>query len=307
MNNRRKEYIKKAQELLGESQVLADSGSFAYQLQVSSLRGHLEELETYEAIHSIEGAYELVDVRMIARSFHAGSVPLNILAKSADEIRKMIGYAALRFIHGGIGRKRVPPSLYDELDLRLAGILPGSSRLLIAAAAHRDLFDDGIAKHAINRIMDVLETGGRGTAFLESVADLGPFSAKSLREFLRIIRKNNGALELTWKYAGKNIKQWKASVEVISDVTSALEQMVLKEKEKRLLKGKIEMLSKRERLQLRTVEGDVLRILFPKRLFGDVAELHLDQEVSLFCQVTVSENPYTNEVSQHYELLEIRS
>ena len=307
MSRKIEKYLKKARDLLVESQCHSEAGDFAYQLQAGSLRSHIEELETYEAIHSIEGAYELVDVRMIARKFEAGSVPLNILSKSADEIRKMIGYAALRFVQGGISKKRVPRSLYDDLDLRLAGVLPGSSRLLIAAAAHRDLFDDGIAKHAIRRIIDVLETGGRGTEFLESVADLGPASAKSLREFLKIIRENNGALELTWKYAGKNIRHWEASIGVIDDVTTALEQTVLKEQEKRLIEGKIEMLSKRERMQLRTNDGSVVKILFPKRLFSDVAELHLDQEVSLYCQITVSENPYTNEVTHHYELLEIRS
>lgn len=307
MSSRRKDHIQKAKDLLREAQSKADAGSFAYQLESSSLRTHIDELETYEAVEAVGRTYELVDFRMIANKFEAGSVPLNILARAAEEIRKMLGYAALRFVQGGISRKRVPSALYEELDLRLAGILPGSSRLLIAAAAHRDLFDDGVAKHAIQRIMGVLETEGRGVHFLESVADLGPSSAKSLREFLKIIRANNGALELTWRYAGQDVRRWEASATIVSDVTAALEHTELREKEKRLLQGKIEMLSKRERMQLRTNEGEVVRILFPKRLFADVAELHLDQEVSLYCQVTVSENPHTNEISQHYELLEVRS
>jgi len=307
MNSRRKDHIQKAKDLLSEAQSKADAGSFAYQLESNSLRTHIDELETYEAIESVGRTYELVDVRMIASKFEAGSVPLNILSKAAEEIRKMVGYAALRFIQGGMSRKRVPSALYDELDLRLAGVLPGSSRLIIAAAAHRDLFDDGVAKHAIQRIMGVLETEGRGVNFLESVADLGPSSARSLREFLRIIRANNGALELTWTYGGQNVQRWEASSETVDEVTAALEHTELREKEKRLLQGKIEMLSKRERLQLRTNEGEVIRVLFPKRLFSDVAELRLDQEVSLYCQVTISENPHTNEISQHYELLEVRS
>lgn len=306
MNDRRKEHIQKAQDLLRESKSRADSGSFSHLLESSSLRSHIDELETYEALESVGRTYELVDFRMIANKFEAGSVPLDILTKAAEDIRKMIGYAALRFIQGGISKKRVPNSLYDELDLRLAGVLPGSSRLLIAAAAHRDLFDDGVAKHSIQRIMGVLETAGKGIGFLESVADLGPSSAKSLREFLKLIRANNGALEVTWRYAGQDVQIWKASAKTVNDVTAALEHTELREKEKRLLQGRIEMLSKRERLQLRTSQGEIIRVLFPKKLFPDVAELHLDQEVSLYCQVTVSENPHTNEISQHYELLEVR-
>ena len=307
MSDRRKDHIKKARDFLDQAQSKVDSGSFAYLLESVSLRTHIDELETYEAIEDVSRTYELIDFRMIASKFEAGSVPLNVLAKAAEEIRKMVGYAALRFIQGGISRKRAPEALYEDLDLRLAGVLPGSSRLVIAAAAHRDLFDDGVAKRAIQRIMEVLETEGRGVDFLNSVADLGPSSAKSLREFLKVIRANDGALELTWKYAGREVRNWGASAKTVSDVTEALEHTELREKEKRLIEGKIEMLSKRERLQLRTREGEVIRVLFPKRLFSEVAELHLDQKVSLYCQVAVFENPHTSEISQHYELIEVRS
>lgn len=307
MSNRTRNHLEKAKDLLKGAIQQAEAGSFAHQLEAISLRSHIDELETYEAIEAVGQSHELVDFRMIADKFQAGSVPLNILSKAAEEIRKMLGYAALRFTQGGIDRKRVPKELYEELDLRLAGVLPGSSRLLIAAAAHRDLFDDGIAKHAIQRIMEVLETGGKGTEFLDSVADLGPSSAKSLREFLRIIRSNSGALELTWSHAGSDVLRWSADAKAISDVTSALEHTVLKEQARQVLTGKIEMLSKRERIQLRANTGEVVRILFPKRLLPEVTELHLDQEVSLFCQVTVSENPLTNEFSHHYELIEVRS
>jgi len=307
MSKRTKSHLEKAKNLLRDSLQQAESGSFAHDLEASSLRSHIDELETYEAIEQVGRTHELIDFRMIADKFKTGSVPLNIIARAAEEIRKMIGYAALRFTQGGMDRKRVPIDLYDELDLRLAGILPGSSRLIVAAAAHRDLFDDGVAKHAIERIIEVLETGGRGTEFLDSVADLGPSSARSLREFLKILRANSGALELTWRYAGTDVMRWSASAEVVSDVTAALEHTVLKEEAKQLFRGKIELLSKRERIQLRTDSGEVIRVLFPKRLLPDVSELHLDQEVALFCQVTVSENPLTNEFSHHYELLEVRS
>jgi hypothetical protein len=219
----------------------------------------------------------------------------------------MLGYAALKSIQGGINRKRVPKYLYEDLDLRLVGVLPGSSRLLIAATANRDLFDDGVAKRAIERIMEVLESDGQGEAFLSSVADLGPQSAKHLRDFLRIIRTDAGALELTWSFAGSEVTKWNASAQTVANVTAALEHTVLREESKELINGHIELLSKRERIQLRIDNGTVIRILFPRRLLSNVSELHLDQEVSLYCQVSISENPLTEEFSNHYELIEIRS
>ena len=84
-------------------------------------------------------------------------------------------------------RKRIPKDLYSDLDLRLAGLLPGSSRFIISAAANRDLFDDGLSKGAIERMFMVLSSMGQGTDFLSAVNILGPSSAKSLRELLKII------------------------------------------------------------------------------------------------------------------------
>lgn len=306
MSKKSKEYLAKAKELLRASATQAKAGSFAYELQASSLKSHIDELETYESLENVGRAYELVDFRMIADEFRSGSVPLNVIAKAADEIRKMLGFAALRFIQGGINRKRVPDDLYKDLDLRLAGILPGSSRLLIAAAAHRDLFDDGVAKHAIDRVIGVLESNGTGDAFLESVVDLGPSSARSLREFLKILRAHSGALELTWTYAGQDVRHWNADQKTVANIATALEHTNLKEQSKQIFRGVIEMLSKRERIHLRATSGELLRILFPKRLLADVSELHLDQEVALLCQVTETENPLTNESAHHYELLEIK-
>lgn len=306
MSRKSKQFLDKAKELLVASREKADSGSFSHNLQALSLQSHIDDLETFESLEKIGQTYELVDFRMMADTFRSGSVPLNIVAKSADELRKMLGYAALRFIHGGISRKRVPADLYEDLDLRLAGILPGSSRLLVAIAAHRDLFDDGVAKHAIERIFGVLESNGRGGNFLEAVTDLGPSSARSLREFLKIIRAQSGALEVSWTFSGQNIHRWTADQKTVADIASALEVTTLKEQNSQIFTGVIELLSKRERIHLRANTGEILRILFPKRLLADVSELHLDQEVRLLCQVTETENPLTNETAHHYELLEIR-
>ena len=300
-----KEYLGKARELLDSTTAHTIEGGFAYQLQSASLKSHIDDLALMLSVENISNTHELVDFRMIAPVFRSGSVPLSIISKACGEIQKMLGYAALRFSQGGIDRKRVPKDVYEGLDLRLAGILPGSSRLLIAAAAHRDLFDDGIAKHSIQRIFSVLESEGHGEDFLEAVMDLGPSSARKLRDFLRIIRSHSAELELTWSYVGQQVHHWKGNHVVIGKVTQALENAQLKNQSTLIVRGVIEMLSKRERIHLRSEAGELLRILFSKKLLGPVTALHLDQSVSLRCQVTETENTITKETSTYYELLDV--
>lgn len=282
-----------------------DLDSFAYRVASQSMASHIDDLTQQLVLLEDKPIFELVEFRLMASRFHDGSVPLRLVAKAADEIRQMIGYAALRLTQGGLGRKRVPNNLYDELDLRLAAVLPGSSRLVITTASQRDLFDDGLSKGALDRIFGVLDSRGKGESFLQAVTDLGPASSRRLREFLHLIRANSAQLKLSWRYSGKTVREWDGNEEAISEVAFALDVTELVAKEEILLEGLIELLSKRERIQLLSDSGETIRILFPKRLLQDVSALHLDQHVKFRCSVTETENPLTGESSTFYELVEI--
>ena len=294
-----------------ELQVIAESkseyGDFAYKLAARSLESHLDELSQIELTSQASTAFEMLDFRIISPNLKTGSAPLDMVSKLTEEIRKTLGFAALRLMQGGIDKKRIPKDLYGELDLRLQGLLPGSSRFVISAASNRDLLDDGLSKGAIERMFDVLLSMGQGENFLTSVNILGPSSAKSLREFLKVIKSYSATAEFTWKYSGDEIIRWSGTKEALDSVTSALEVTEIIEQEKVLLQGKIELLSKRERIELRVHEGKLVKILYPKSKLPEVSELHLEQEVTLYCQVTETENPLTNESSIFYELLEVRS
>jgi hypothetical protein len=307
--------IKRIRELLDEAQAhkaeldrrTAADASFALSLASQSMAAHIDDLSQQLALQQNRPIIELVEFRLKANRFQDGSVPLRLVARAADEIRQMLGYAALRLSRGGLDRKRVPDELYDELDLRLAAILPGSSRLVITTAAHRDLFDDGLAKNSLDRVFRVLESRGEGTEFLEAVTDIGPSGARRMREFLHLVRGASAELELTWRYSGETVRRWDGTETALSSVTHALDVTELNSREELILEGIIELLSKRERIHLLTASQKTIRILFPKRLLPRVSELHLDQQVRLRCSVTETNNPFTGESSTFYELLDIVS
>lgn len=306
MKNKLRDKVAKAKELHDTAKAQGENGDFAYKLAARSLESHLDELAQIKLTSETSPAFEMLDLRVIAPHLKTGSAPLDLVAKLSEEVRKTLGHAALRLMKGGIGRKRIPKDLYSELDLRLNGLLPGSSRFVISAAANRDLLDDGLSKGALERVFAVLSSKGKGEAFLCSVNVLGPSAAKSLRELLTLIKNNSAETVFTWKYSGDEICTWNGSKQAIESVTSALEVTEITEQEKVLLHGNIELLSKRERIDIRTDEGKLIRVLYPKTLLPIVSELHLEQEVTLYCQVTETENPLTNESSIFHELIEIK-
>jgi hypothetical protein len=306
MNERLNKHLEAAKALQIQLRAASDGSDFARSLTVSSLDSHVDELNSFLVAEEYRPVIELVDFRIDAPGLEQGAMPLGLLAKATNEIRKMIGHAALRLSEGGLRKQRVPNELYSFLNLRLVGILPGSSRLVVAADAHRDLFDDGIAKQALERIFAVLHSGGEGQEFLEAISDLGVASTRQLRNFLHLLRDNGAELDLLWKYSGLPVGTWNGTKEAISAVTTALDLAELTETDDALLEGVIELLSKRERISLRLPSGEGVRILYPRRLLPQVSELHLDQRVALMCRVMQTANPNTGESTTTYELLEIQ-
>jgi hypothetical protein len=308
MSKRLRDLLKTATEQKAELDRRAmTDGGFAYALASKSLATHIDELTQQISLQDSRPILEFLELRLKANQFEDGSAPLKVIARITQELRQMFGYAALRLTRGGISRKRVPGSVYDDLDLRLAALLPGSSRLVITSAANRDLLDDGLSKSAFERLFCVLDSGGKGSDFLESVNDFGPAGSKRLREILNIIRNETAEVDISWRYAGTEVKRWAGTSETISDVCFALGATEVNSKSEEILSGVVELLSKRERIHLRSDSGEVVRVLFPKSLLPVVSELHLDQHVKLRCAVTETENPLTGESSIFHELLEIVS
>lgn len=305
MNARLKKHLKAAKDLQNQLRADSEEGNFAQNLAASSFESHVDELNSLLAAEEYRPVIELVDFRINAPGLEQGAMPLGLLAKATNEIRKMIGYAALRLSIGGLRKQRVPDDIYQYLNLRLVGLLPGSSRLLVAADSHRDLFDEGLAKHALERIFSVLYSGGEGHNFLEAISELGVSSTRQLKNFLHLLRDNGAEIDVLWKYSGREVGAWHGTTEAISAVTTALDLTELTESDDISLEGVIELLSKRERINLKLPTGEGIKILYPHRLLPQVSELHLDQRVLLKCRVMQTSKPNTGESTTSYELLEV--
>ena len=165
MKKRIETHRTEAQKLYETTIQKSKSGSFAHELAATSLSSHIEDLRQLSLSLSEAPEIELLDLRLIANNLKDGSMPLKLLTGLCNELRTTVGFAAIRLIKGGLGRKRIPKYVNDELDLRLAGIQQGSSRLLITASANRDLLDDGLNKNTLERIFSVLDSNGEGTDF----------------------------------------------------------------------------------------------------------------------------------------------
>lgn len=295
------------QESLASSLLAAakeKSGDFAYQLAAMSLQSHLDDLAQIKLSNTTDPAFEILDIRIMASHLKTGSAPLDLVASLSEKLRKIIGFAALKLETGGSGKK-VTKQLYEDLDLRLHGLLPGSSRFVVSATSGRDMLGYSTSKESFDRVFSVLGSGGKGKEFLSSVDMLGPASAKNLRDLFKLLKSHSAQADFVWRYSGKEVVKWHGTNEGIKAITEALEATKITEQEGITLHGTIELLSKRERIELRTDDGYLIKVLYPKSQLEKVNKLHLEQRVNLSCLVTETKNPLTNESSVFYELKDI--
>jgi hypothetical protein len=283
----------------------AKEGSFADKLIVKSFDDHITELRQIQNTTSSISLDEIFEVRLKADDLSSGSIPLYLISRASESIRTMIGYTAVRLMQGRIFNKRVPRDLYGSLNLRLAGILPGSSRIVVTANSDRDMFDYGLAKQTFERIFSVLKSNGEGQEFLEAVTTLGPSGARHLRDLLYTIKQFNAESDITWNFAGSICNSWEGTYEKIGNVLSALNVTEINNQEMETITGRIEVLSKREKMEIRTQDNSLMKLLYPNRLLPIVATLHLEQEVTLQIQTTETNNPLTSERSISHELVSV--
>lgn len=249
-----------------------------------------------------------MDFRLTGFSLREGAVPVLLISEMANEIRNIVGYAALRLIQDGTSKQRIPKSLYEELDLRVSGVTPNleSVHLTIIGNSKRDLLDDSLVKNSLERIFSVLNTNG-GISFLDYIAELGSLSAKHIKKLLSLMQSYSIEVEFTWWFLGKKINFWKGNKENIEGLYSALEVTDVVEQDDLILIGKIGALNKRKRIILECEENGNVSIFYSKIMFSKISKFRLNDEVTLKCHLTKIENRITNEVSVTYELLEIKN
>jgi hypothetical protein len=114
-------------------------------------------------------------------------------------------------------------------------------------------------------------------------------------------------MDVDWRFSGDTVRHWDGTDDQLSKISEALDATEINDRAEVTIRGVVELLSKRERLHVRTQDGSIVRVLFPMRMLSKVAELHLEQAVKLRCSVTETLNPYTSETSTFYELLEVEA
>ncbi|MBO3273193.1 hypothetical protein [Hymenobacter defluvii] len=256
-----------------------------FQQAAAQARNRVQEITADLIVLQKNREKEIIEVRLIGRQAVNGSLPLEILSKVSATLAESLHQVSKYALTGLQTAKR---GLMDEvkakLDLRLAKLAPGSTRLFITGQTNPDLFGNSLLADALERSFNILEVD-EPTEILDRVSNIGHASVVAIQKFLRSITDSGLEVEMSWDSPQDTMYRWQANTARLVSISSALGQIQELAPKTFEFTGTAISLSLKGVVELKTEERNRIIASYPNSLLGAIQELHVGQ----LCYGTVVE------------------
>jgi hypothetical protein len=232
------------------------------------------------AVAYAQEAGELMDLRFIGPRAN-GSISLDAFIKIADPLSKAWKAAAYRIRHG-LSEGRVGREIEDILNLKLAGIAGGSTRVLVTGNTATDLSGESLLQSTLQQTFRLLTA--KNDEFYDAVDAVGGKAAHYFGDAMREISCAGMSAEFTWhSLAGKHT--WQGSSDEIKRIRTLLAAVAEPVTYTENISGSVSGITDTGKLELRTSEGKVM-VRFPLDLTEKVQHLSIAKLTSLHVSTT---------------------
>lgn len=297
--------IAKVREFLREEERLLEinPNDAAASFFTSAKKEHLKELQTQLRLAKAARDRELLEIRLVGDQTTHGTIPLHLLAKLLAPFNDALTCAAHRLATGEELEKPAPQQLKAMLDLRLAGLASGSTRLLVTGKTSPDLTGESVLENALRGFFDLLKEGDQG--FLDTADSVGVKSVRKVSNFLNEAKKNGLEIELSWNSPSNKPYRWFGGFDQITSfrkLASTLGDPVVNEE---LVMGHVKKLLDTGRLEIQKSNGERIKVTYSADKFEYISTLHLGQSVTLKCKKYEYHDRLRHENISKYHFVEL--
>jgi len=287
-----------------EQALLANANDFAGRLALSSLRSHLADLNRQAFLLEAEEVRGFIDFRLIGNQVTNGTIRLGLLAKLAAPLADVLTATAHRFRF----RDDDKPGSWDQvgrmLDLRLAALGAGSTRLYLTGNAALDLTGESLFDVSMTQLFALLNADQE--SFFDSVHAMGPRAARAAETLLKAMETEDVAAELSWTSHNAQPYYWEGRTDRITQLRALLEQTEERQTEVLELRGAISLLSDTTRLEIREDgKAKATKIRYRKDQLPLIADLTVGQRVVLEVEKTSFYDKSEQRVTEQFRLKDI--
>ena len=279
----------------------SNQGSFALALSIKSLESHLDDLRLQLMHAKQQREKEVIELRLIGCEVNNGTVPLDLLANLAKTFSGLISSASAKIKLGQDVSGVIPFEVTQPLNLRFADIGHGSSRLFVTGDCSPDLFGESLLENSLQGLFDLLNQD-LNEGISDQVHYLGLRSTHNLAEFLKVLRKRGIELELSWTAPNERKHSWYGRWDKIQVLEKLLDGFSATNPVDVTIEGIIELISKSGKVDVRTNEGELIKVTYSTKLYSEVRKLRLGDFIRLDCKEITVFNASTQESRNKYSL-----
>jgi hypothetical protein len=279
--------------MLQDRQQSAQPGAFGFlgQLSTQSLRAHVQDLQRQLRDAKKQRAIEVLQVRLLGKVARDGTIPLYLLSHLSAKIADAI-HAASQKMKSGRRVQRISPNIVELLNLRLADLAPGSTRLYITGDVAPDLFGYSLLEGSLEEVFRLFRADDEAE-LASAVSVVGIRSAREIRDFLTTVKSAELELELSWNAADARTRRWSGNYDAISKLSRSLGNFKVVEPTQIRITGEVITLSSRGRFEI-YADGKMYAGTFPSDILPQVAGVHIGEHVSAVLERTIVINTVTH-------------
>lgn len=261
-----------------ESLLLEQPNNISHELTIQTFKSQISELEKELQFEKAKRNKEIVEIRLIGKLAN-GTIPLEILAKLSDGFSGAILNASFFIQYGNKKNKVREKEVHDIVDLRLAGIGSGSTRLFVTANNAPDLFGRSLAEESLNHSFNLLQSQSQ-LELTQSAAKIGKEGVKKLHKFITSISTSNLEVDLNWTSPTNEKLEWKGTKDVLNRVAQSLNNIQMNEPEIISFSGELVAISLRNTFEIKTNEKKTIKGNYPNNLLDEIKKLTIGANYS---------------------------
>jgi hypothetical protein len=290
----------------GRDKLSENPESMACSLSLVSLGKRLEELQ--HELHQEKEARELeiVEVRLKGKLAGFGSLPLRVLSELSRHLSDTLQKTSYKRWRGKETSGYLPKELIGLLDLRLAGIGPGSTKLYISGATNPNLFGESLMEDTLTGTFDLLEAE-RPEDLDNAITEYSSGGVTSLVRFLDTLNKHELEADVSWRTPSSQLISWNGTSQKINKLWLTLKQTEFLDPERISVSGEVVTLSSKGRgkLEMRDEHGREFSCKIPTRLSEAMKALKLGQRIECEIEKETHYNESTGFERSSFSLIKI--
>lgn len=278
--------------------------NFADRIMFDNMSSYMSDLQAEQrAIDSRHPLLDFMELRLKGTVVDFGTIPLELLGVISSNLASLVQRATHK-LTSGKDSQRVPYDVKSALNMRLAELSPGSTKLGLTFSTGQCELVETTSSKAVKEIINLLITTD-ATNLMNQVAEIGFNSALSLKKIVEECDKNHIDFDLTWIGPFSEGKQFisvtSAQIKLLND---RLASTTMSQPISEVIVGELATLSKYGKLELE-VEGERIKASFPVDMLQEIQKSHkVGQKLSVLVEVT---DIYNENIGYHRKNYLIKS